>query len=339
MPTFRSQSVSLQSALEAYATKGTEVTPQTVRHVFETIKITPTDKLYRPKLALGILLANQTGEMPVQRGVDWSLSGPVVLNQFHYYTGMAVQGTVTKSGGSDPYTWTMTRNATADPLLHSRSFTYQMTDGTTPSPFKFLYAMATKMSLQGSDAAPVTFTLDGFARRLQAGTTPTSLAFPVIESPQMAQTTVYIDGSWTTPSAAVALQVLGWKFTIETGVTPLDTADARSDLDFALDEIDVGKVKISAELLCLVKSTALPGVWVAEKTAAEAATLRQITIKSAYTANHYLQIRALMKYEAGSLFPDGDKDGLQTVNLKLSGSTDGTNFLEVITNNATATLT
>lgn len=334
MPTYRAQSASLQSVLEA--AKGTDPGTKTVRHAFEKIKITPIDKLYRPKLTVGVLLANQGGEFAIERGVDFELSGPVIVDQFHYYLSMAVQGTPVMTG-TGPWVWTATRNATADPLLKTRTFSYRMTDGTTPSDQKFSYAIANKLEVSAAENAPVLFVLSGRARRLITDASWTAgLSLPTMDLPAMSQTTVYIDNSWTAPSAAVTAAVLGWKYTIETGQTPLYTADSRSDLDFCLDELDVSNVKVSAEILLLAKAG---GIWATEKTAAEAATLRQITILATISASRSLQMRALMKYTAGSIFPDSEKFGLQLINLRLEGSTDLTNFLEMVAKNGIGTLT
>jgi hypothetical protein len=308
-----------------------------VRHVFETLKITPNDALYRPKLVIGVLVANQGGEFAVSRGVDWQVGGPVIVDQFHYYLGMAVQGVPVMTGTTPNWTWTATRNATVDPALKSRSFSYRMTDGATPSDWQMGYAMAQKLEVQGSENSPITFTLDGIARRLQVDAAWTSgLVLPTMDMPAMSQSAVYIDGSWMTPTSAVAAAILGWKYTIETGVIPLATADGRADLDFTADELNVGNVKTAAEILLLAKAG---GVWATEKTAAEAGTLRQITILSAISATRSLQFRGLMKYSAGTVFPDSEKDGLQTVSLKLEGSTDATNYMEMIVKNGCGTLT
>jgi hypothetical protein len=334
MPTYRAQSAVLQSILEV--TKGTIIPAKTIRHVFETLKITPNDELYRPKLTIGVLVANQGGEFAVKRGVDWQVGGPVIVDQFHLYAGMVVQG-VPVVTGVGPYDWTATRNATVDPALKSRTFSYRMTDGATPSDWQMPYCMATKLEVQGSENSPITFTLDGFARRLVADAAFTAgLTLPTMDMPAMSFSSVYIDAAWGALGTALAAQVLGWKYTIETGVIPLATADGRTDLDFTADEINVGNVKVSAEILLLAKAG---GAWAAEKTAAEAGTLRQVTILSTISATRSLQFRALMKYDAGTLFPDGEKDGLQTVNLRLVGATDATNFLELVVKNAIATLT
>ena len=337
MPTFRSQSAGLQSVQEAV--KGTEIATKTIRHVFETLKITPNDTLNRPNLSLGILVANQGGEYPISRGVDWEFGGPVVLDQFHIELSMCVQGVPVMTGTTPNWIWTATRNATADPALKSRSFSYMMTDGATPSYWKFLYGMATKLEVSAAENSPVVFSMAGFGRRLQADAAWTAgLSLPTIQTPAIPQSTVYIDAAWGTPTIPVAATVLAWKYTIETGIMPIDTADARADLDFTLDEINVSNVKTSVELLLLARASGGYD-WKTEKTAAEAATLRQITILSAVDANRSLQFRGLMKYEAGSLFPDGEKDGLQTVNLKLVSGTDATNYMEMIVKNGVGTLT
>jgi hypothetical protein len=334
MATYRSQSSILQSVLEA--TKGTDPGAKTVRHVFETLKIMPQDKLYRPKLVIGSLLANQGGEFPISRGINWQVGGPVMMDQMHYYMGMVVNGTPVKTGTTPNWIWTATRNATADPLLKSRSLSYRLTDGTTPSDWKAAYAMATKLEVSAKENSPVMFSLEGFARRLIAdGAFTAGLSLPTMDMPAMSNTAIYIDGSWMTPTTVVALAVLGWKFVIETGVNPLATADSRSDLDFSMDELNVEAVKTSVEIQLLAKAG---GVWATEKTAAEAATLRQITILSTINANRSLQFRNLMKYSEGSIFPDSEKDGLQLITLKLEGSTDATNFLDMVCKSAATDL-
>jgi len=334
--TYRAQSAALQSVQEA--TKGTEVATQTVRHVFEALKITPQDEIYRPRFSIGALVANQGGEFAVRRGTEWEIAGPVIMDQMHYYMSMVVNGVPVKTGTTPNWIWTATRSPVVDPALKSRSFTTMLTDGTTPMYQKFLYSMAQKLEVQGSENSPITFTLSGFGRRLLTGTWTGSLPLPTMDMPGMAFSSVYIDpvASWPTPATAVAAAVLGWKYTIETGVRPFSTADARTDLDFSTDEINPADAKISAEILLLAKAG---GVWAAEKTAAEAGTARMVSILSTINANRSLQFIAYMKYSAGSLFPDGEKDGLQTVNLKLEGSTDLTNFLIMICKNAVTDLT
>jgi hypothetical protein len=335
MPTYRAQSAVLQSVLEA--TKGTIIPTKTIRHVFETLKITPNDELYRPKLTIGVLVANQGGEFAVRRGVEWEVGGPVIVDQFHLYAGMCVQGVPVMTGTTPSWTWTATRNATVDPALKSRNFAYRMTDGATPSDWQMPYCMAQSLEVQGSENSPITFTLRGFGRRLVADAAFTAaLTLPTMDMPAMSFSSVYIDDAWGALGTALAAQILGWKYTIETGVIPLATADGRADLDFTADELNVSNVKTSAEILLLAKAG---GAWSAEKTKAEAGTIRQVTILSTISATRSLQFRGLMKYEAGSLFPDGEKDGLQTVNLKLVGATDATNFLEMVIKNGVGTLT
>jgi len=334
--TYRAQSAALQSVQEAV--KGIEVATQTVRHVFETLKITPIDEIYRPKLSIGALVANQGGEFAVRRGTEWEINGPVIVDQFHTYLSMVVNGVPVCVGAAPNCVWTATRSPVVDPALKSRSFTAMLTDGTTPMYQKFLYSMAQKLEVQGSENSPITFALSGFGRRLLTGAWTGAIALPTMDMPGMAFSTVYIDpvASWPTPATAVVAAVLGWKYTIETGVRPFSTADGRTDLDFSTDEINPADAKISAEITLLAKAG---GIWATEKTAAEAGTARMVSILSTITAARSLQFIGYMKYSAGSLFPDGEKDGLQTVNLKLEGSTDLTNFLIMVCKNAIATLT
>lgn len=313
------------------ATKGTAVAA-TSRVAYETISWKPTDSLYRPKLVKDLKVANRGNEIVIQRGLEWAVEGPVVCNQFQSWLDMTVKGGVTATGAADPYTWTYTRSATILPGLSSRTFEIHLTDGGTSSDWKAAYCMATKLEITGAENGPVAFRVEGFGRRPASGTITSGQAYPAIDLLPTPLTTVYIDNTWaaigTTP---VAGQVLSWKWTLETGAMPLYTLDNRADLDFAGDDLNPDDVKLSAEILILASATATQ--WLTEKNAAEAASLRAVKIATAASANRSLELKGLFKYTAGSVFPDGNKDNLWTVNLKLEGSTDDVNFVEVVLKN------
>jgi hypothetical protein len=80
---------------------------------------------------------------------------------------------------------------------------------------------------------------------------------------------MFIDSTWATRGVTqIVGQVMDWKFTIETGQTPVVTADARSDQDFTSVFIDPSKVAIMLEATLLAGPGAF-GQWATEKTAAE----------------------------------------------------------------------
>jgi len=336
MAVYKPQLTVVQMVREA--AKGTLIAA-TRKTAFESFKVTPIDLLHRPNLVKGMYIANKGNEFAIKRGVEWAVSGPVLYDQFHSWLDMAVNGAVAApTGAADPYTWTMTRNATADPALKSKTFEYFPTDGTVVTGFKFGYAMATKLEISAAENEPVMFSIEGFARRLQVMATKTAaLALPAIAIPPIALTKLYIDSTWATLGTTIVTgQLLGWKWTVETGEMPVYTADVRADLDFPLDEMNIENAKVSAEILLLVTGS---GQWATEKTAAEAGTLRAVRLVAdiGTTPARTLTLDALMKHTPGSILPDGEKDGLQTITLRLEGATDDTNFISAAVLNSIAT--
>jgi hypothetical protein len=76
-----------------------------------------------------------------------------------------------------------------------------------------------------------------------------------------------------------------------------------------------------------------------EKTASEAGTLRAVRVKIEGTQSRYLTLDMLMKHEPASLGTIGEEDGQDIVEMKLVGSTDGTNFFRAEVNNKVGTVT
>lgn len=333
MPSFSQGLTIFQSGRES--TKGTAVAA-TSKFAVEGMVIRPIDELVRPKIIKGVMLANPGNELAVHRGMEWEFSNtPLIYNQLQAFLAMTYKGGVSPTG-SDPYTWTYTRNPLADPALDSRTFEMRQTDGTTPNDIEFAYGMCQSLEVSGAENEPLRMAARGFGRRIQSSTLTAAQALPTVVIPPMALSSVYIDSTWAgLGGTLVAGQVLGWKYRIESGVVPLMTADARSDLDFTLDVIDWNNVKLSLEIVMLATAS---GQWATEKTAAEALTLRAVEVRAVVSASATLKLQGLFKHTMGSVFPADLQDGQRVCTLALEGSTDDTNFAQAILINTAATL-
>jgi len=332
MPSYSQGLTIIQSGREA--TKGTAVAA-TSKFAVEGFTTRPIDAIIRPKIIKGLLLANPGDELAVHRGMEWEIANsPVIYNQFQQFLAMVYKGAVSPAGAG-PYTWTYTRDPTADPTLDSRTFEVRQTDGATPNDIEFAYGMCQSLEISGAENEALRFAARGFGRRIQSSTLTAAQALPSVVIPPMALSQVYIDDTWATRgTTAITGQVLGWRHTIESGIKPLMTADARADLDFTVDVLDWNEVKLGLELVILATAG---GQWATEKTKAEAAALRAVEIR-AVVGTDSLKLQGLFKHTPGSVFPDDLQDGQRVIRMALEGSTDNTNFAAAVLINGAATL-
>src|SRR3972149_3216892 len=268
MPSYSQGLTIIQSGREA--TKGTAVAA-TSKFAVEGFTTRPIDAIIRPKIIKGLLLANPGDELAVHRGMEWEIANsPVIYNQLQQFLAMVYKGGASPGAGP-PYTWTYTRDPTADPTLDSRTFEVRQTDGATPNDIEFAYGMCQSLEISGAENEALRFAARGFGRRIQSSTLTAAQALPPVVIPPMALPQVHIGDRWATRGAtAIAGQVLGWRHTIESGIKPLMTADARADLDFTVDVLDWNEVKLGLELGILATAG---GQWATEKTKAEAGAL------------------------------------------------------------------
>lgn len=323
----------IQQAMES--TKGTDLAT-TSRVVIEEAIWTPEDELYRPKHLSGILLENRGNEFPITRGTRWKHSGGFTYQQAIHKFEMAVQGAVSPSG-TDPYTWTFTSNATAVPTIDAATFERRISDGSNVIGNAIHYAMTDTLTLRGDPRGVVTYEENGFARRIQTETLTAAQVLPTtISYMPHGSSALYIDSAFASVgSTVVSSQLLEWSLMMKTGHEPLFTADGRSDLDFPAHILnsDTKGLEFTARLLIPGSSSQ----YATEKTAAEAATLRACELRLTGTGDHSLKIQFTAKHERASLFELGTLNGQNVVDVRLVGSTDGTNFINVILVNNTAT--
>lgn len=299
--------------------------------------VDPQDALDDPAILNGFAIASHGYEVITKRSVNWSVPAtPVVFDQVQGWLGMALVGGVTASGTVSPYTWTYTLPGTAQPNNDTRTFEVRLTDGTTPSDWKFGYASLEELVISGADGKPAEMTAKGFARRIQSATLTAALSLPTIALATFPNTSVWIDDAFANVGTTqITGQVLNWKITIQTGLIPQFTADARTDFDFGVTVLDPTKRKAMVEIDILSQAS---GQWSTEKTKAEATSARAVQLKLLNGANYSLKLNGVFKYKPkASVFPNVTQNGQQITQLRLETSTDQTNFLSaILTNTVTA---
>lgn len=309
------------------------IVPTTSKCAVDEIAFEPTDLIYRPRIARGLVVRNTGFETPVQRGTKFTIpSTPANYEQLQNWLSMAIAG-ITAPTGAGPYVWLFTRNPAIDPAPSSWSLERRITDGTTPKDNKWGYCLASKIGFSAKIGEAMMFTLEGFARRVQAATLTAAQSMPSIEIPPVALCKMFIDSTYgTIGSTQVTGQLLDWSLDFTTGLFPIFTQDARTDMDFTAYGFDSSLVQVSFKATMLVA-----GQYALEKTAAEAMTLRAVRIEVDGTSSRVFKLDFLAKHTLGSVFKVGDQNGQDIVEFDMQEATDGTNLLVAsLTNNIAA---
>lgn len=313
------------------ANRGTAVAA-TSKIAVEKIEFEAEDELWRPALAKGLLIPHSGNEMPTMRGTRFRITDqPVNYSQLHHWLSMAVVGAVTAVGASDPYTWTFARSITADPAPETFTIERRLSDGTNFVDLEWVYCFLTSITFTFEQNQPAKMSAEGVARRVQASTLTAALSMPTIDMAPSPLAKVWLDATWATlGTTALATMVRKATCTFKTGLKPLFTLDARTDLDFNTYILDPNEVGTDLELTVLPTKT----FYDAEKAAAEARTLRAIKILvDGPTADRSLTLNMLVKHVPGSFIgADEDEGQVQTV-YRFQESTDGTNLFSAVVEN------
>lgn len=320
-----------QWGLEGDSTPGTAVAA-TSKIAVEGITFTPTDFFVRPRIAKGLITRYPGDETVIGRGTTFSVpESPFVYDQGHHWCALAVEGDVT-ADGVDPYTWTYTRDITADPDVNTRTLEQRISDGTNHIDYEYAYALLSQLRWIYTLDQPLRFSAEGFARRVQSSTFTASQALPTILIPPAPLAKIWIDSAWASlGTTQVTAQVLSADVAFMTGYLPKMTLDGRSDLDFTTHVLNAENVGLDVTIRMLIKADS--GQFAAEKTAAEAGTLRAVRLKVDSGSGNTLSLDMLLKHEAASIQTIGSEDGQDIVELKLVDATDGANLFEVIVGN------
>lgn len=323
-----------QSGLEG--TRGTAVAA-TSKMAIEGLEVTALDEIARPKLAKGLITRNPGDETAIARGTSFRIpETPVVYDQIHQLLGMSVAGGVTASG-ADPYTWTHTRDITADPDPDTRTLERRISDGSNHVDHEWAYAFLSMIRFIYATDQQLRFAAEGFARRRQGSTLTAAQAMPTTEIPAAALAKIWIDATWAAlGTTQITGQVIGADITFRTGLKPKMTLDGRTDLDFTTHILEAAEVGIDATIRMLVKANS--GQYATELAAAEAETLRAVRLKVEGTQSRALTLDMLLKHEPGSIQTIASEDGQDIVEMRLVDATDGTNLFEAEVVNKTDSL-
>lgn len=324
----------IQWAIES--TAGTDLAA-TSKVVIEEFDVEPEDEYYRPQLLNGITLANRGSEQAQTRGTRFTARGALCYQQAQHWLEGVIQGAIAPTG-TNPYTWTFTRNATAVPTLDTYTFERRLSDGSNNIDNAWHYGVLNSLTLRAEPRGMVMYEAQGFARRVQTEAQTGALTLPAtITYMPHGTSALYLDSTWANRGTTiVSTQLLEWSLTLRPGLEGFFTADGRSDLDFpmVIQNTDTTGVEFTARLLIPGSSSQ----YATEKTAAEAGTLRACELRLTDSGGTMsLKLQFLAKHERASVFQVGNLNGQNVVDLSLVGSTDGTNFQAAVLVNATNT--
>lgn len=328
----------MQEALRLFqwgkeSTRGTAV-PATSQLAVVKLDIEPTDLMERPALARGLITMYPGNETVVARGAKWSTGQtPLTYEQLPNWCSMAIKGGVSPTGVG-PYVYTYAHSLTADPAPDTWTLERRITDGSGPIDYEWAYALAQKLSFMFAENKMVMMSAEGFARRQQSSTLTAAQTMPTVGIPATADAKVYIDSVWgDLGTTQVTTQILAAQLDILSGLEPYHSLDARSDKDFVGYKLDPKKVGFDLKLTCAIAAS---GQFAAEKTAAEAGTLRAVRIQIPGSSSRDIKFNLLGKHEVPGLYKIGELGGLDVVEMHIVSSTDGTNDYSVVCTNNVA---
>jgi hypothetical protein len=320
---------------------GPETTPGTAvaatrKFALESLDITATDSVYRPQITNGILLDNPGGETINSRGATWVARGPVVYNELHRWASMVV-GTLVTTGGASPYTHTFTKLATANPTLKSWTLERRISDGSTHLDTEWPYSLGSSLTLTAELDAPIMMEVNGFSRAAASSTLTAALTQVTVGIPPAVTSKVYIDPAYASlGSTQISGQVLRWDVTFRSGNVAINTMDGRTTLDMGTHAVNGREAGLDMNIRMMVKADS--GQYAAERTAAQAQSLRAVRLEVIGSATAEVEIDALVKHVSGDVTMVSEENGYVVFDMALVSATDLTNAYVMKVINAEATL-
>ncbi len=235
--------------------------------------------------------------------------------------------------GAGPYDRVWTPSLTAPNALDTASFEVSFTDGSTRHLEKeFGYAVCTGFAIEGGASEEAKFTADWIGRAQQASTYTTSQSPLTREEIAGGDFGLYIDGTWANLGTTQKTGLIrSFKYTVQTGVKPKFSMDARGDLDFG--GILRGELGVQLDIEYWFNGDAAT-----EYAAWEAGTLRAMSLEAAGAGTSTLNLQGMFRYLTPPTF--GEDEGIRTLSATLEGRRDATsgNLLSVALTNSVATL-
>lgn len=301
----------------------------------ETFNVKSVSERYVPQLLRGLLQANAGGEVTTKRSVEIDFEGPLTFeNGLLMLLNGAITALAAPTSGSDPYTWTFTRNPAAVPAVATFTIERNDTDGSSPYGHAWHYVVIDELEITFSAGQALRYKAHAFGRATQSETLTSAISLPTPETAIAGLSTVKIDTSFAgLGGTAVASQMLNAKLTIRNGAVPIWTLDSRSDLDYTTVGHDRSKIKNLLEMQAL-----LGAQYSTEKTAALEQTLRAVQLSVAGTNSRTLTIGGIFKHANPDLIEFSEVDGQKTYGMMLEETADGTNLITATVVNHVATL-
>ena len=287
-----------------------------------------------PQVAVGAAIANRGYEHVVFRATDWAIvDAPLYYEQLQLWLANVVAGGVSASGG-DPYTWTYTRDITADPALDPLTLERRTSDFSSNVDMEIADCYGRMFKLTYAENEDAKFSVDGFGRAMDDTASLTGAqSLPTPEFAPSARMAVYLDTSWANRgNTQLSSQVIGLDWEFRSGYQPRWTADGRSNLDYTIAELNSDNVNCILRLLVLMDATQ----YATELTAAQAQSERVIQALLSGSQSRSFSMSGIFKYTNVDLLEIGANNGQHTVALNLEGTRDSSdNFFEAVVVNKT----
>lgn len=295
------------------------------------LSIEPKPTKHSPEESRGSLITPYRS-VKVADEVGLSFEGDATFEQLIYFLHMGVLGNVTPTGAGDEKTWTFTPAKSAAGTYDS--FTIEAGDNVQAVEVE--YVMASKITIAGGMAAPVTVKADMFGRQITNTTFTGAISPPAVESILGQKCKLYIDDEdGTIGNTEVASALISWTYDIDTGLYVKRYGDG--NLYFSTYGENGGKV--SLQVTAAFNSTVNT-----ERANADMATQRLVRIDALGSlidaANKELTLDVCGAYEPGSFKILEERDGETVVSFTLT-SQDSPNYgkgFEVVVVNEVTTL-
>jgi hypothetical protein len=286
------------------------------------------ERIYRPKVANGILFRNRGRATVTQHGAGFS--GPdqaAIWDQFPLWFSMLFGAPVLSGAAGGPYTYTWTVDPSTNPNPLSGTLQRQFSNGLGNTiDERATYAMLDGFGLAFASGEELKLNFKGFARAFETTTITPGLTLADFEIGVSALSTIYFDDTFgAVGGTLLAEEVIGWKWDFIPGVFPRNTAEGRTTKDFTKHQINGNERASNLEIMCLLD----PTLYAAEQTKANAGTPRAVRVKVVDSTTHSLTIDMLMEHAKTGLWAPTVDQGQDVVTFPMEESPDSTNAMVI----------
>jgi len=320
--------VTLGTTTSGAHARGTVVAATSILAIEDITWSDDPEKIYRPKIANGLLLRNRGRATATHHGTDFSWTDqPMVWEQLMHKLSMAVGSPVLTGPAGGPYVWTFGGTPTSNPNPMSFTLERLFSNGLGDTvEQRAAYCMLKQYTLKFAVGEHLREGATGFARFFETNSITGGLTMPDPELGVSALSQVYVDDEWgDLGSTLLAEQVIGWEFTIGTGIFPRDTAEGRTTKDFTKHQLNGNERLLDFKLTIELD----PTTYNAEAAHADAGDQRAVRLKIIGSDGREVDFDMLMQYSKPTLFKFGEDQGQDTVLLEMEEATDNTHFLTV----------